>query len=185
MRIPTFPLLALAALGCGPKSSESVESTSYYVERPSEDGLILASIDLNGDGRADVHNHYREREKASRLLVKKEIDLNWDGRIDVWSFYDDSGVLIREEMDGDFDKNVDWIDHYQGGKRVLSEVDSDFDGQIDLWKYYENERVRRKERDSDGDGVVDYWEYLNNDGQVVKTGRDIDGDGQMDVRDDL
>jgi hypothetical protein len=31
---------------------------------------------------------------------------------------------------------------------------------------------------------VDYWEYFNDKGQVAKIGRDIDGDGQMDVRED-
>ncbi|MCP4807522.1 MAG: hypothetical protein GY913_19760 [Proteobacteria bacterium] len=180
---------ALAVLvGCaGSKKDESVnpEDLRPYVERPTEDGLTLVEIDLNSDGRADVYNYYRERSQASRLLVKREVDLNWDSKIDVVSFYDDTGTLIREEMDGDFDGQVEWVDHYQGGRRVMSEVDTEFDGQYDLYKFYENDSVRRKERDTDGDGKIDYWEYFGDDGMIVKTGRDLDGDGQMDVRDDL
>ncbi|MCB9759175.1 MAG: hypothetical protein H6739_05005 [Alphaproteobacteria bacterium] len=179
-------LLALVACDGNktPTEKDAAAQNRSYVERPSEDGLTLVEIDLNNDGRPDVYNYYRERAQAARLLVKKEIDLNWDGRIDIISFYDDTGTLIREEMDGDFDGQVDWIDHYQGGRRVMSEVDTEYDGRFDLWKYYEGTRIRRKERDTTGDGRVDYWEYFNDDGEIVKTGRDIDGDGEMDVRDD-
>ncbi|MCB9746406.1 MAG: hypothetical protein H6740_27765 [Alphaproteobacteria bacterium] len=192
MRSGFFALsVTLTLVGCGAttsgKGKEPVsgpETDPSYVERPSVDGLTLVKIDLNGDGRADVFNFYRERSQAARLLVKKELDLNWDGRIDVVSFYDDFGTLIREEMDGDFDGQVDWIDHYQGGRRVMSEVDTEYDGRFDLWKYYEGTNVRRKERDTTGDGQVDYWEYFNDAGVVVKTGRDVDGDGQMDERTD-
>ena len=38
--------------------------------------------------------------------------------------------------------------------------------------------------DADGDGNIDFWMYLDESGRVVKTGRDIDGDGVMDVRQD-
>ena len=32
-----------------------------------------------------------------------------DGRIDIWSYYDDSGIVTQEKMDGDFDGNADWV----------------------------------------------------------------------------
>ena len=182
-------LLALTATACFQKNKEvtsaTAKDTSSVKERTTTEGNLVVEVDLDGDGSPDIYNYFKQLDDEGRLLLRKEMDLNQDSRIDVWSFYTELGALEREEMDGDFDGNVDWIDHYQGGKRVLSEVDSEFDGQIDLWKFYENERVRRKERDSNGDGMVDYWEYLNDDGQVVKTGRDVDGDGQMDIRDDL
>ena len=38
--------------------------------------------------------------------------------------------------------------------------------------------------DSKGDGRIDFWEYLDDEGNVLRTGRDLDGDGVMDVRDD-
>ena len=102
-------LLALSACKTGKGGGDTVDPDLVrpYVERPAEDGLTLVEIDLNSDGRADVYNYYRERSQASRLLVKREVDLNWDGRIDVVSFYDETGTLIREEMDGDFDGQVE------------------------------------------------------------------------------
>ena len=179
----------VASIACGPKTApeaavEEAPEAGIMSESPADDGLIEQQIDINGDGGADVHNYFREREDAPRLLVRKEVDLNWDGRLDVRTWFDASGAIEKEEMDGDFDGRVDWVDHYQGGKRVLSEVDTDYNGTFDLFKVYESGVVRSKQRDTDDNGSVDFWEYLDNDGNVVKTGRDIDGDGVMDVRDE-
>ena len=55
---------------------------------------------------------------------------------------------------------------------------------FDLFKTYEQGVVRRKERDTNGDGKVDFWEYLDEKGNVLKTGKDLDADGVMDVRDE-
>jgi antitoxin component YwqK of YwqJK toxin-antitoxin module len=127
----------------------------------------------------------RDRTEGPRQIVARDSDVNWDGRFDVRStFSEQTGQLEREEMDGDFDGRVDWIDHYQGGRRVLSEVDADNDGKMDLFKIFENGKLRRKERDTNADGKIDFWEYLDESGNVVKVGRDVDGDGVMDVRND-
>lgn len=185
MRLTILPLLLVA---CGPKTNDETSAAEDVAgtlsEQPTADGLLEQQIDLNGDGAADVFNYYQEHSEGARLLVRKEVDLNWDSRVDVRSWFDLSGQLEKEEMDGDFDGRVDWVDHYQGGKRVLSEVDTDYDGSFDLFKVYEGGKVRSKQRDTNGDGEVDFWEYLDDDGNVVKTGRDIDGDGVMDVRED-
>lgn len=183
--IAGLPLL----LACGPKGTEtenaaSTEEASLLTERANAEGLTEQQIDLNGDGDADVTNFFKDREQAARLLVRKEVDLNWDNRVDVRTWFDPTGAIEKEEMDGDFDGRVDWVDHYQGGRRVLSEVDTDNDGAFDLWKIYESGKVRRKERDSNGNGKIDFWEYLDEQGTVVKVGRDVDGDGVMDVRED-
>ncbi len=151
--------------------------------KPTSDGLTEEKVDLNGDGKAEVTNYWRDREGASRLLVRKETDLNRDGKIDVRTTFDDAGLRVQEEMDGDFDGRADWVDHYISGNRSYSEIDTDWNGTFDLFKYYESGKVRRKERDTNGDGVVDFWEYLNDKGDVEKTGKDNDGDGKMDVRD--
>ena len=66
--------------------------------------------------------------------------------------------------------------------RVLSEWDTNNDGRFDEFRSYENGKVRRKERDTNADDQVDQWEYLDEQGRVTKTGRDIDGDGVMDER---
>ena len=180
----SYPILILFA-GCGASRGPAIGVTaSLLSERPTDNGLIEQQIDLNGDMVPDVYNFYRERSEANRLLVRKEVDLNLDSKIDVRTWFTDTGTIEREEMDGDFDSRVDWIDHYRGGKRVMSEVDTDYNGAMDLFKYYEGGKLRRKERDSKGDGRIDFWEYLDETGTVLRTGRDIDGDGVMDVRDD-
>jgi hypothetical protein len=171
--------------GCTASRGPAIGVTaSLLTERPTDNGLIEQQIDLNGDELPDVFNFYRERSEANRLLVRKEVDLNLDGKVDVRTWFTDTGAIEREEMDGDFDSRVDWVDHYRGGKRVMSEVDTDYNGAMDLFKYYEGGKLRRKERDSKGDGRIDFWEYLDEAGTVLRTGRDIDGDGVMDVRDD-
>lgn len=175
-------LSLLAACGGKNKDGVGLRKASVLSMTPAGEGLTKQAIDINGDGIADVFNYLREREGAAPLMVRKETDLNWDGRIDVRAWFDDSGALIKEEMDGDFDGRVDWVDHYQGERRVLSEVDTDFDGIFDLFKYYEGKTLRRKERDSNHDGKVDFWEYFDEAGNVVKTGKDLDGDGVMDIR---
>jgi antitoxin component YwqK of YwqJK toxin-antitoxin module len=187
-RIILATILALASTACLIKKEESntaaAGDTSSVRERETADGNLVVEVDLDGDDRADIFNYFRKLEGEGRLLLRKEMDLNKDGRIDVWSFFTETGVLEREEMDGDFDGNIDWIDHYQGGKRVMSEIDTQNSGRFDLFKYYESGNIRRKERDTTGDGNVDHWEYFDDEGNVVKVGWDIDGDGQMDVRED-
>jgi hypothetical protein len=185
-------LLASLLTACGPKTSQPGERNpvdptkhaSLVTERLTEEGLIEQQIDLNGDAVPDVYNFYRELENGTRTLLRKETDLNWDARIDVRTWFEANGDIEKEEIDGDFDGRIDWVDHYQGGRRVMSEVDTDYDAKFDLFKIYEQGKVRRKERDSNGDGRIDFWEYLDEQGTVVKTGRDIDGDGVMDLRQD-
>ncbi len=179
------PTLLMFFMGCAGARGPSVGSeASLLTERPTSNGLVEQQIDLNGDENADVYNYYRERSEANRLLVRKEVDLNWDGKIDVRTWFTEDGQIEKEEMDGDFDDRVDWIDHYKGGRRVMSEIDTDYNGAMDLFKYYEGGNLRRKERDSKGDGRIDFWEYLDDEGNVIRTGRDLDGDGVMDIRDE-
>lgn len=183
-------LMLLSLTACAKRGSLSDEQFETQAreagrlnEAKTDDGLVEQSIDINMDGRADVFNYYRETTSdAPRRLVRKETDLNMDGHIDVRSWLDDLGNLEKEELDGDFDGRVDWVDHYQSSKRVMSEIDTDYNGVFDLFKYYESGKVRRKERDTNADGKVDFWEYFDDQGNVVKTGRDVDGDGVMDVR---
>jgi hypothetical protein len=183
MRWQLAPLLLTIACGTGKRHRVATQAR-LLSERPSSGGLIEQRIDVNGDGRADVTNFFRERSAATRLLVRKEVDLNWDGRIDVRTWFDEEGRIEKEEMDGDFDGRPDWIDHYKGGQRVMSEIDTDYNGTPDLFKYYEKGTVRKKERDTNNDGRPDFWEYLDDKGNVLRTASDTDGDGEMDIRQD-
>jgi len=186
---PFLSMLALPLLfGCpkqGGGSGSDAHVAGVMSEKLNQEGVTEQAVDINGDGKADVVNFMRDRTEGPRQIVARDSDVNWDGRFDVRStFSEQTGQLEREEMDGDFDGRVDWIDHYQGGRRVLSEVDADNDGKMDLFKIFENGKLRRKERDTNADGKIDFWEYLDESGNVVKVGRDVDGDGVMDVRND-
>ena len=187
-RLTALALFAALA-ACGPKDGQvegtvSEATATRLTEAVNAEGMVEQQIDINGDGTPDVYNFFQPRSDGPRTLTRKDVDLNWDGHIDVRTWFNPDGSIEKEEMDGDFDRTVDWVDHYQGGKRVLSEVDTDYNGAFDLFKIYEGGKVRRKERDSNGDGRVDYWEYLDEKGVVQKVGRDVDGDGVMDIRED-
>jgi antitoxin component YwqK of YwqJK toxin-antitoxin module len=178
---------------CGPKNPKGGKDDEgtlpSIVEKTLPDGLVLQEVDLNNDGRPEIFNYYRERSDAPRLLVRKDADLNRDGNVDIKSWFNDFGMLELEEMDGDFDGQIDLWDHYQdtdgdkSAERVSSEVDTDYDGKPDVFTYFRNGKVIRKERDTNGDDRVDHWEKFDESGNVVKSGRDTNFDGIVDERD--
>jgi hypothetical protein len=172
---------AATAAGAAPDPGRVSESAA------NEDGMIKQEVDLDGDGRTDVVNLYRERADHGRVQVEKQIDLNLDGKMDVISQFDEAGALETERIDRDFDGVFDWTDHYKDGIRVMAEMDNTFDGRSDTWFYYVTvegrPRIDRKERDTNADGRIDFWERFDEAGNVMRTGRDIDGDGTMDERD--
>ncbi|GDX83495.1 hypothetical protein LBMAG42_53060 [Deltaproteobacteria bacterium] len=187
-------LLALTFLACptqtGGNPTASITSApgplpqgtaGVLTSRVTADGLTQEEVDLDGDAKVDIINYYREGG-GSKLLLKKDVDLNRDGRVDVRTSFDEAGLRVVEEMDGDFDGRADVVDHYIQGRRSMTEKDTDFNGSFDLFSYYEGGKVRRKERDSNADSKIDFWEYLDEAGSVIKTGKDNDGDGIMDER---
>jgi hypothetical protein len=188
MRRTSLLPLTIVLVGC-PKAPE-VDATAadnprqQITETVTDDGLVRVAVDLNRDGRAEVWNLQRPRADAAPALVRKETDLNRDGNVDVRSYFDENGRLTKEEMDGDFDGTFDWVDHYQDGRRVMSEWDTDYDGVANVWSYFESDKITHQERDENGDGNIDYWVRFDESGNVIRTARDLDGDGQMDVRDE-
>ncbi len=183
----TVVLGVLAGCKAKPQAVDAPKSAKQRVlEREDpESGLILQEVDLDMDGRVDIYNYYRKRSQ-DRLLVRKEVDLNRDGKVDLISFFDENGLLKKEQMDSDYDGHFDWVDHYQDGKRVMSEYDTEADGRPNVFKYYDSSSgktvLSRKERDTDGDGRIDVWERFDENGNVIRTGQDTDGDGKVDTR---
>ena len=185
---------ALLLAGCGKKaagpglSEQRLRQHITEKELPDE-GLVLVEVDTNRNGSPDVFNYYRERADAPRLLVKKEVDLNGDGQVDVISYFDGEGALEKEETDEDFDNRFDKTDYYREGRRVMQEIDTDHDSRPNIFKYYAKSdaggmRITHEERDEDGNGLIDFWMRFDVNGSVVKTGRDTNGDGKMDVREE-
>ncbi len=147
-----------------------------------EVGMKVQKIDINGDGQVDVINHFKTRDDGTEVLMYKSVDMNWDGKTDVQTWFNINGEITKEAMDADFDGLTEWVDHYQGNKLILSEIDSDYDGKFDLFRYYKSERLEEKRYDRDGDGKIDFWQYYDANGTLLKTGKDTDGDGEVDVR---
>ena len=164
-----------------------------------DDGRLEEQIDLNGDGQYDVtsvcypiiqsEGATEEENPASEnltcryesVMIRKDLDLNFDGEIDRVRHYED-GALMRIVNDGDFDGHFEWTDYYQGGTLVLTELDPDADGAVEIYKVYRSGRIYRIRRDTDGDNRIDQWEYFTESGEIDKVGFDLDGDGRMDVR---
>ena len=136
-------------------------------------------VDLNHDGVPDVRKVYKT-VNDDEVMVCREADLNFDGTKDMFVFYDDSGQIIRDECDLDFDKRIDIIATYAKGQVVKKELDTNSDGLVDRVRYLQNDMPIRSEGDRDGDGRVDIWEYFAG-GKLVRVGTDDDGDGKADT----
>jgi hypothetical protein len=184
--------LALLASGCKKDRTDPLSAANpyrdAYRQKVLPDGLILEEVDLNGDGKPEIFNYFRQREGAARLLVRKDVDMNRDGRVDARTWYNDAGLIEMEEFDGDFDGQFDIWDHYQDvdgsgvAVRVANHVDTTYDGKPNIFTYFRDGRVVRKERDTNGDGIIDHWEKFDSEGRVIKSGRDSNYDGSVDER---
>jgi hypothetical protein len=150
----------------GPKPGSDETAGSVQVE---EDGSgAIERIDVNGDNKADVFKFYRVGADQKKVLIRKELDVNFDQRIDIVQYYaGEAGkeTLVREELDLDFDGRVDQTRHYKDGYKHLVELDLGFDGRTDTWRYYQ------KTQTEDGRSVV----------RLVEKRRDTDGNGAVDV----
>ncbi len=186
-----LPLLVLPLMltACPKKGATSHTGGTVTEKALPEEGMILQEVDLDGNGRPEIRNFYRERTGGTRVMTRKEIDIDLDGKVDIVTLFDEDGQIKTEQIDSDFDGVFDWTDHYKDGARVLAESDTNFDGKPDIFSYYAigddgRPRLDRKERDTNGDGLIDFWERFDSEGHVVRSGRDTDGDGKMDERDE-
>ncbi|NUN13448.1 MAG: hypothetical protein HUU55_07415 [Myxococcales bacterium] len=154
---------------------------------------VVQTYDLNSDGQGDVWDYFVVPETPipgdkvtddGKLLVRKELDINFDTKIDIRKSYDRGGNLVEEEMDLDFDGSIDAINRYQRGVLAVREMDMNFDGKMDVWKHYEDGQLAIKKRDMNRDGKIDSWEYYK-DGKLLRLGVDKDGDGEAETFEDI
>ena len=147
----------------------------------------VSEYDTSGDEYPDVRKVFLtigEGRLARLVLICREADLNGDGTKDVVRHYNDEGRPLREESDRNFDGRMDQITFFENGRIVRQELDSSYSGVVDTKVFYENGRAIRSERDLAGrstatDWRPDRWEYFE-DGQMVRMGTDLDGDGRVD-----
>ena len=137
-----------------------------------------ALVDLNQDDVPDVRKVYRT-VGDTEVLICREADMNFDGIKDIFVFFDDQGSVIRDEVDLDYDKQIDIISTYAKGKVIKQEMDTNSDGMVDRVRHLKDDLPFRVEGDMNGDGRIDLWEYYE-DGKLVRLGTDDDGDGRAD-----
>lgn len=146
----------------------------------------LKQYDINKDKRPDIINVFKKvpNEKGGHdlLISVKMMDLNHDAKIDVWRYFnEETGAIVKEEFDLDFDDKVDRTDYFIGGLVRRSEFDFQFDENPDIIKNYDEEgQIIAVEFDQNGDGIVDYWEYYRN-GVIERIEKDTNKDGTPDV----
>lgn len=201
MRIAHIALFSLPLLAaCGAKElslrERAQEAPSPLLEPIyTEDGMKGERFDLNLDGTADITKWVRYRDKSGQLLadarlkeprgeyveviMRKEMDTNLDGKMDVIRNYNRRGALTGEQVDADFDGNLETEATIVDGKVTRVTMDHNGDGKPESTRYYRNSALQRIERDPNGDGVTDTWSHFENQA-LTRIGTDYDGDGGVD-----
>lgn len=88
--------------------------------------------DTNDDGTTD----YAVLLDEDMLKTHEAVDFNKDGLMDDFYYYENE-VLIREELDTNYDGAVDlWIHMHEGVYVRKWERDTDYDGTVDKTKDY-------------------------------------------------
>jgi len=91
-----------------------------------EDTAHKQVYDMNRDKIVDLWKFYAakkaaDEDEAKLVLLRKEVDANFDGRVDMILYYNDKEELIREEIDVDFDGFVEFVRYYSGS--VISKIE--------------------------------------------------------------
>jgi antitoxin component YwqK of YwqJK toxin-antitoxin module len=91
----------------------------------------------------------------SNIAHRQLLDMNRDLVVDLWKFYEkkqssdeEQGelVLIRKEVDGNFDGRIDSILYYNEHEALIrEELDTNFDGEVDVVRYYSNSQLAKVE----------------------------------------
>ncbi len=116
------------------------------------------------------------------VMAEKRVenDLNKDGITDQVLIYDDSGTILRVEMDQNQDGFFEKRQHYTRGSLSRIERDTAGDHQMDCTDFFENEKRVRQER-HDTKGHLTQVALFDNDGQIKKIDKDTTGDHRFDT----
>ncbi len=78
--------------------------TDYALKLDVNGRKRYEAVDFNNDGLMDDFYYYR-----NEVLIREELDTNYDGRIDLWIFMHDGVRVERYERDTDYDGVVDLL----------------------------------------------------------------------------
>ncbi len=115
--------------------------------------VILSTVTLALLGADDLPLIFNAAEYDSPWITG---DTNGNGLIDYALKLDENGMKLYEAMDFNGDGVMDDFYFYRNEVLIRQELDTNFDGNIDLRIFmYDGVRVERYERDTNHDGNVD------------------------------
>jgi hypothetical protein len=195
---------AVALAGCGGSNKKGGGGTTTNLAQttkskgnddlriPKVDGALCDTskkrveiFDLDHDNRPDVWKLWatvNEGPATREVLTCKQVDLDHNGKKDYVARFDESGALLTEEYDFDFDGVFDARVHYdkKTHRKFLVERETGYDKKPDVWEKYDSEeRIESVRRDTNLDGKPDSWEHYRN-GILEKIQWDDDFDGIVD-----
>jgi hypothetical protein len=113
-------------------------------------------------------------------VMRRSLDVDRDGKPEEVRYIDaDSGLILRSELDRDFDGTLDaWIT-YENGTPAIQVLDENGDGTRDTWERYRDGSLLAKTTDSDADGVKDVF-YRYDGTELVQKLSDQNNDAAID-----
>jgi len=108
-------------------------------------------LDADGDGKPEL---VRWHSIDSGQLVREHEDSNYDGVTDTWTDYRD-GDPVGRVRDTNDDGNPDSWERFGEGRTTESQVDRDDDGVRDAFFRYEGRYLAEEKHDANNDGKID------------------------------
>jgi len=164
MRISLFFLLIFLFAGCAStakkgdtysssrkkKAVQEIQQIKTISTKGSEIDLkskeyVVKKFDINRDKVPDMLTVYKKVKNKETgddelLLFVKQMDLNHDGKIDVYRFFNEKGMIDKEELDLDYDMKIDVVDYYLNGVARRRELAMRFSDTPTITKYYDENR---------------------------------------------
>jgi hypothetical protein len=129
-------------------------------------------LDADRDG---VPEQIRFFDRETKVLLRKEVDSNYDGSLDTWSTYKD-GMLVSRLRDTNRNGDVDVWESYAEDRMTDRTIDRDHDHIADAFYQYSGGILAEERHDVNNDGVVDRRiSYQNLFRSYAEEDRDLDG----------
>jgi hypothetical protein len=172
-------LLLMGTSSCGPDTaSDQARTAPEPTYDPDTGRLTRLTADINGNGVIDAWTYM-----DGSLVLRTEVDGDEDGQIDRWELADERGRIVRTAWSRAKNGRADaWAQVDEQGRPVRAWMSAVGDeSRPDRWEYYEAGALVRSEEDTSGRGRPDRWDTYE-DGIVRTTAFDEDGDGRPDRR---
>ena len=134
--------------------------------------VVRRSLDADRDGQPE---ELRYEDATSGVLIRRELDRDFDGRLDAWISYQ-GDEPVTQVLDENRDERVDAWESYAGGRLAARAVDTDADGVQDTFYRYEGEDLAEKRVDANNDGAIDRIDtFRERRRQRTEEDRNLDG----------